>query len=74
MNKLRERFVPYCDTVAMVKEVNAEFCEHITDDYSIKFLIWIATDNNIPIIKEGVSIEQHATELQQYFKENVYNK
>jgi hypothetical protein len=86
MNKLREKLNDSIITNIEIRESEnrmhfeynhlelAEKCEQITDDFSIKFLIWIATDDNVPTIKEGATIEQHATELQQYFKENVYNK
>jgi len=73
MNKLRQKLEKLHDN-AQTKDRFLNDLEQITDDFTCQFLIWIATDNNVPIIKEGVTIEQHATELQQYFKENVYNK
>jgi hypothetical protein len=38
--KLKERFIDYCDDVFMDKEVNAEQCEKIADDYAIEFAKW----------------------------------
>ncbi len=80
MNKLREKFVPYCDNVAMDKEVNAEFCEQITDDFSISFAEWLNFSDYR--YKKGIRMYKHflkseyksTTELQKYFKENVYGK
>jgi hypothetical protein len=42
MSNLKERFIDYCDDVFMDKEVNAEQCEKIADDYAIEFAKWIA--------------------------------
>ena len=39
--KLKERFIDYCDDVFIDKEVNAEQCEEIADDYAIEFANFI---------------------------------
>jgi sugar phosphate isomerase/epimerase len=59
-----------------------EQCEQITDDFSIKFAEWLGS-NYVKLHSVWVGIYQSqtnkenwkkTTELQQYFKENVYNK
>jgi hypothetical protein len=37
---LKERFKDYCDDVFIDKEVNAEQCKEIADDYAIEFAKW----------------------------------
>lgn len=71
MNKLREKFkesFPYSS--------NREFdlLEQITDDFTIKLLIWTANSEPIESIDYNKSDVEVATELLTYFKENVYGK
>jgi hypothetical protein len=37
---LKEKFNPYCDNLFSSKEVNAENCVDVADDYAIEFLDW----------------------------------
>jgi hypothetical protein len=73
MNKLRDSF--YKEVKFMER---AEKCEQITDDFSIKFIEWSFwlnkrfETNQLTFKLDGVSYT--STELQQYFKENVYGK
>lgn len=76
MNKLREKFLEIQDSQAryggnLMFENEAEQCEQITDDFADKFLIWVATAEDVPIIN-GISIEEHAKNLRQIFKEKYY--
>ena len=71
---------------SIVQEQNMDKCEQITDDFSIKFIEWkdkefldsriglMDRGFGIYIPKDGDAMELSTTELQQYFKENVYNK
>jgi len=62
MNKLREKFSGLQDKLLI------DTCEQITDDFSIKFADFIIKYN------ETHRVHKTPTELQQYFKENVYSK
>jgi hypothetical protein len=76
MNKLRESLDKELDSIfyendnflSKKVEMASEQCEQITDDFSVKFLDWYG----------GLRLAQvhgrTTTELQQYFKENVYGK
>jgi hypothetical protein len=43
---LRENFSKYCDNVYQDKEVNAEFCEEIADDFAIGFAEWFTNEQS----------------------------
>jgi hypothetical protein len=64
MNKLREKLIN-----AWLNHNAPIEVEQITDDFSVKFYDW-SLDDGIDIAMQVKS----TTELQQYFKENVYNK
>jgi len=76
MNKLREKFDKELDSIfyendnflSKKVEMASEQCEQITDDFSVKFVVWL--DKNKKELKKEIIIE----ELQTYFKENVYGK
>lgn len=72
MNKLREKFKMYIDLYK--EEYLAEQLEQITDDFSVKLLIWTANSEPIKSIDYTKSDVDVATELQQYFKDNIYGK
>ena len=86
MNKLRESlkecvFISWDMTkksIELEKEKKGVLLEQITDDFSIKFIEWSFwlnkrfETNQLTFKLDGVSYT--STELQQYFKENVYNK
>ena len=80
MNKLREKFDWYLSGGENCPE--SDQCEQITDDFSIKFAEWIATNYlKLNVVWVGIYQDQRnkdnwksTTELQQYFKENVYVK
>lgn len=78
MSKLREKFIPHCDNVVMDKEVNAEFCEQITDDFAIKFAEWRDNYRNelnewkINNVKGFDYSNKTTTELLQIFKDKYY--
>lgn len=91
MNKLREKFEKEKVLVFGCEENNGNPClihntmasrsidklEQITDDFSVKLLIWMANLKEDSLDKEidfTQSDEKIATELQQYFKENIYGK
>jgi len=81
MSKLREKFIPYTLEnpldVSRSGEANAIICEQITDDFSVKLLIWCVKLKNGQLgdkIDFTKSDEEIAQELQQYFKENIYGK
>jgi hypothetical protein len=40
---LKEKFNPYCDNLFSSKEVNAENCVDVADDYAIEFSEWCAS-------------------------------
>jgi hypothetical protein len=61
--KLKERFINYCDDVFMDKEVNAEQCEKIADDYAIEFAKWCR--GNYDFIKK----EDYTSLLKKFKKE-----
>jgi len=69
MNKLREKFNDICE----IKNHNhfdilTNKLEQITDDFSIKFYKWMMDNSKI------YETDDRAKKLQQYFKENVYEK
>ena len=43
---LRENFSKYCDNVYQDKEVNAEFCEEIADEFAIGFAEWLTNEQS----------------------------
>ena len=43
---LRENFSKYCDNVYQNKEVNAEFCEEIADEFAIGFAEWLTNEQS----------------------------
>jgi len=64
MNKLREKFQD-ADNRSMIKSTFLDKLEQITDDFSVKLLIWIAnSENTIDSIDYNQSDEIVATELQ----------
>jgi len=86
MNKLKENIENELSEIAIENNLS-EKCElisnnieQITDDFSIKFVEWC--DNNTTQSSKGEWVNWlpnakntfTTTELQQYFKENVYNK
>jgi len=76
MNKLREKFEHEILTGDELYFITLQ-CEQITDDFSIKLLIWLAGLKNGQLSNEidfEKDVEEVSAQLQQYFKENVYNK
>jgi len=67
MNRLRKKFEKWLDTNPR-KKITAIQCEQITDDFSIKFYKWMMDNSKI------YETDDRAKKLQQYFKENVYEK
>ena len=67
MNNLRKNLIVSINNFTTNKNRIDEL-EQITDDFTIKFVVWL--DKNKKELKNEIIIE----ELQQYFKENVYNK
>lgn len=65
MNKLREKFYKKLGIDCLTEQ-----CEEITDDFSVKFYDWTLSDKGIGY---AMSLKT-TTELQQYFKENIYEK
>jgi len=65
MNKLREKLDKAHRGYLTPSNVTKE-CEQITDDFSVKLIKWYdnLTDENLK--------DFSYTELQQYFKENIY--
>jgi hypothetical protein len=63
MNKLREELIE-----AWNKPDSVQQCEQITDDFSISFADFVIKYNDTH------RVHKTPTELQQYFKENVYGK
>jgi len=82
MNKLREKLleldvVVYKDLFKLTIQ-SAEHIEQITDDFSVKFADW-KDDNTFSLRPNQHKIfKSHeiytTTELQQYFKLNIYGK
>jgi len=66
MSKLREKFLNLIVKTHITPIEQSEQCEQITDDFSVKLLKWY--DN----LKDESLIELSYTELQQYFKDNIY--
>jgi len=73
MNKLREKFknaFPYSPSS------HFDECEQITDDFTVKLLIWMVNikpnNENLKHIDFEKGDEYVAKELQQYFKDNIY--
>jgi hypothetical protein len=50
---LRENFSKYCDNVYQDKEVNAEFCEEIADEFAIGFAEWLTNEQSPYSIMNG---------------------
>jgi hypothetical protein len=50
---LRENFSKYCDNVYQDKEVNAEFCEQIADEFAIGFAEWFTNEQSPYSIMKG---------------------
>jgi len=79
MNKLREKFKKHIiiswdmtkKTMDIEKEKKAVLLEQITDDFSCQLLVWYDT---IMLDSSTKYLNKSKTELQQYFKENVYGK
>jgi hypothetical protein len=70
MNKLREQIAKwYSSSDAKNIENDILQCEQITDDFSCQFAEWYLSNSNNSDFENWTT-----TELQQYFKENVYNK
>lgn len=69
MNKLRESF-EIADTRSMIKSTFIDKFEQITDDAMIQFADWLELNKT----QMNYHQKQTTTELQQYFKENVYGK
>jgi len=81
MNKL----IGKIKTSIMLRDIGAkndletiERLEQITDDFSVKLLIWIGENVKLLDDKSGYlkaeDIFLSTTELQQYFKDNIYGK
>jgi len=68
MNKLREKFLNLIVKTHITPIEQSEQCEQITDDFSVKLIKWY--DN---LTDEDLKNFSY-TELQQYFKENIYGK
>jgi len=67
MNKLIEKFIKTYRKVFSVENL-ADECEQITDDFSVKFALWLYENcYKLPTISA-------TQELQQYFKDNIYGK
>jgi len=62
MNKLREKFGNEINISGV--DLLPEQCEQITDDFSVKFAMWLVKGTD----------EKTYIELQQYFKDNIYGK
>jgi len=74
MNKLREKFV---NTLLEVDKIDGTECEQITDDFSVKLLIWLNRLKKGQLSSEidfTKSEEEVSEQLQQYFKDNIYGK
>ncbi len=73
MNKLREKFYKKLGIDCLTEQ-----CEEINDDFSVKLLEWFL---NLDITQRGKDnfvcwdgVQRTITELQQYFKDNIYGK
>jgi len=76
MNRLRKKFEKWLDTNPR-KKITAIQCEQITDDFSIKFAEWLRGNyfDVFPLWNDEKTNKKYTTtELQQYFKENVYGR
>jgi hypothetical protein len=67
MDKLREKFLEVAFKKITSEECSKQ-CEQILDDFSVKFANFVIKYN------ETHRVHKTPTELQQYFKDNVYNK
>jgi len=74
MSNLREKFRMYIDIYN--EEDASEQCEQITDDFSVSLIDWMYS-NSIYIGNGKYRVIQNenyfnSQELQQYFKDNIY--
>jgi hypothetical protein len=77
MNKLREKLCSALPLFGRIEEQNIEKLEQITDDFTVAFAIFLRQkclidDNYLYYFFNGKKYNE--TELQQYFKENIYGK
>jgi len=76
MNKLREKFSKARTDTQFDSGVKfEEQCEQITDDFSVKFFHWMHTEEAEMQIEKLDTLQSDielTTELQKYFKENIY--
>lgn len=75
--ELRAKFEKYCDNEIMDKEVNSEFCEQISDDFAVKFGIWLSeyfysVAENKWVSWSNDKEPKTTTELLKIFKNNHY--
>ena len=79
MSKLREKFIPYTLEnkldISRSGEHNAKYCEQIVDDFAVKFVLWVMTDDydiEVQKLDESKPKDILTTELLQIFKEKYY--
>lgn len=69
MSKLREKLRMYIDIYD--KESATDECELITDDFSMKFALWLANCEDIGFV-DAENEEESVKQLLQIFKDKYY--
>jgi len=81
MNKLREKLKESVKSMIIPNGINLNIdkLEQITDDFSVKLLDWLEVsgyrfNEDVKMFKNTDGRLKTTTELQQYFKDNIYGK